>query len=182
MKRLIFLLSTILFFLLEITSCQIKKEGLNTNTNKIEKVALVFEILKDEISFDSIKKIADSKTKMLAYWDFEILATLKRLNKTTEKIELTHFIVFENFEITNLKKEPKEELIRHYDYSIVFDPENYESDMIRKIMPTEYEIDTLNLSNDFRFYLSKPDTLLIRVKEFQLGKEVYSNWDTLVVR
>ena len=185
MKSLIFILSIIIFLSFEMTSCQIKKEALQSNradNEKIEMVQLDFEILTDEISLEEIKKIEDYKKKLLAYYNFEILATLKQTNNTVENITLSNFIVHENFEIVNLKKEPKDDLIRFYDYSIVFDPETYETDVVRNIMPNEFSIDTINLVNDFKFYLSNPDTLLIRIKKQYFKKEMYSTWDTLIIK
>ena len=185
MKNHIFLLSTILFLSFEMTSCQIKKETIKSNQandEKIEQVQLDFEILTEEISLEEIKKIDDFRKKLTAYNNFEILATLKQTNKTTEKITLDNFIVYENYEITNIKKERKDDLIHFYDYSIVFDPETYLTEVIEKIMPNEYSIDTLNLVNDFKFYSSNPDTLLIRMKKQYFEKTIYSNWDTLIIK
>ena len=181
MRKLIFILSIVISLSFEITSCQIKKEVINSSRNdnkKTELVELNFEILTDKISFDEINKIDDFKQKLRTYLNLEILATLKQISITVEKIELDNFIIYENFEITNLKKEPKDDLIIYYDYTPVFDPETYE-DMID---PKKYSIDTINLVNDFRFYKSAPDTLLIRIKKQYFEKYFYSNWDTLMIK
>lgn len=185
MQSPIFKLSIILFLLFEITSCQIKKEVLKSNqedNEKVDTVKLDFEILSDEISLGEIKKIDDFRKKLKAYYDFEIIATLKQINKTTENIELDNFITYENFEITNLNQEKKDDLIRFYDYNPIFDPETYEINGIIDTEPNEFSIDTLNLVNDFRFFLSNPDTLLIRIKKQYFEKEIYSNWDTLILK
>ena len=185
MRSPIFKLAIILFLLFEIASCQIKKEVLKSNpedNEKIETVKLDFEILTDEISLGDIKKIDDFRKKLKAYYDFEIISTLKQINKTAENIELDNFITYENFEITNLNKERKDDLIRFYDYTLIIDPETYEISGIRNTESNEYVIDTINLVNDFRFYLSNSDTLLIRIKKQYFGKEIFSNWDTLILR
>jgi hypothetical protein len=179
------MLSIIIFLSFEITSCKIKKEAIKSNreaNEKIEMVKLDFEILTDEISLNEIKEIDDFKKRLIAYSNFEILATLKQINKTIENIELGNFITHDNFEIVNVKKERKDDLIIFYDYTPIFDPETYEANEIRDIMPNEYSIDTMNLVNDFRFYLSNPDTLLIRIKKQYFEKEIHSNWDTLIIK
>jgi len=179
------MMSLIIFLSFEITSCRIKKDSVKYykegNENK-ESVKLDFEILTDEISLDEIKKISDFKEKLTAYSNFEILARLKYINKTIESIELYNFITYENFEITNVKKENKNELIRFYDYTPIIDPETYELYGIRNIKPNEYFIDTINLMNNFEFLLSNPDTFLIRIKNQQFEKEIYSTWDTLILK
>lgn len=188
MRSPIFKLSIIIFLLIAITSCQIKKEVIKSNqegNKKVETVKIEFEILTDEINLGEIKKINDFRKKLKAYSDFEILARLKQTNKTTENIELDNFIIYENFEITNIEKESKDDLIRFYDYTPILDPETYEPfeiNGIREIKPNEYTIDTINLVNDFRFYLSNSDTLLIRVKKQYFEKEIFSNWDTLILK
>ena len=179
------MISLIIFFSFEITSCRIKKDSVKYykegNENK-ESVKLDFEILTDEISLDKIKKIGDFKEKLIAYSNFKILAILKQVNKTSKSIELYNFITYENFEITNVKKENKNELISFYDYTPIFDPETYEIYGTRDIMPNEYSIDTINLVNNFQFHLSNPDTFLIRIKNQYFEKEIYSNWDTLIIK
>lgn len=152
------------------------------DNKKVETVKLDFEILSDEIFLGEIKKIDDFRKKLKAYYDFEIIATLKQINKTTENIELDNFTTYDNFEITNLNQEKRDDLIRFYDYTPIFDPETYEINGIRDTEPNEYFIDTLNLVNDFRFFLSNPDTLLIRIKKQYFEKEMYSNWDTLILK
>ena len=184
MRNQILILSIIIFLFFKVTSCQIKKEAIKSNREnleKIEPVKLDFEILTDEISLDKIKEIDDFRKRLIAYMNFEIVATLKQINKTNENIELDNFIIHENFEIINIKGESKDTLIRFYDYTLVFDPETYEMDGIRDIKPNEFSIDSINLVNDFRFYLSDPDTLLIRIKKQYFEKEIYSNWDTLIL-
>ncbi len=173
-----------MFFFIEITSCQIKKEStkhpLNIDVKK-DLVKLDFEILTDKFSLDQFRKIDDGKERLIAYSTSKILAVLKQTNRSNEKLEVGDFIIYENFEITNLKKESKEELITFYDYSIVFDPETYESDEDVELKPGEYFIDTLNLVDNFKFYHSNFDTFLIRIKKSYFEKELYSNWDTLIL-
>ncbi len=187
MRSLIFILSIMIFFSVEIISCKIKKEVLNSNEEdyeKIESVKLDFEILTDEISLEEINRIDDFRAKVISYSNFEILATLKQINKTEDSIEVDNFIIYENFDIVNIDKINRADLISFYDYSIVLDPETFEIYGItdKKLKPNGHLIDSINLVKDFRFYLSKPDTFLIRIKKQYFGKEICSNWDTLVVR
>lgn len=184
MRSIIFIISLIIFFSFGITSCHIKKEATKSHTNDIEKkewIELDFEILTDEISLNEIKKIEDFKERLIAYLNLEILATLKQISKTDKNIKFDHLIINENFEIINIKRESKSDLIRSYDYTPIFDPETYE-DEIRDLKPNQYSIDSINLVNDFKFYSSAPDTFLIRIKKQYFEKEIYSNWDTLIIK
>lgn len=186
MQSPIFKLSIVIFLFLEIISCQIKKEVLKPHQEddrKEKTVKLDFEILINEISLDEIKKIEDFRKKINVYLDLEIIATLKQINKTTENIEFDRFVTYENFEITNTQKENKNILIGFYDYTPVFTPETSEEMyQIKYTKPDEYSIDSINLVDNFNFYLSNSDTLLIRVKKQYLEKEIFSNWDTLIIK
>ena len=176
MKKQIPLIFTVATFLtLLLSACFPNKAAINPNQNS-EKVKLEFEILTDEILIDAL-----DKDRVINYIKSEILATLKQTNQSNELVTLDNFIIYENFEITDLNKQSKEDLIAHYDYSIVFDPETYEDDN-PEIKPNDATIDTLNLVSNFRFYKSDADTLLIRIKKTYFEKEIYSNWDTLIVK
>ena len=170
---------------MEISSCQINESITKSNKDSIENIGeikLDFEILTDEISLDEINKIDKFKKKLIAYSNFEIVATLKQINKTSENIEIDNFIVYENFEIIDVQKQSKDDLINVYHYTPIFNPETYEINGIKMLKPDEFSIDSLNLVNDFRFYVSNPDTLLIRIKKQYFEKEIYSNWDTLIIK
>jgi len=178
------MLSITILFSFVLTSCLIKRNAKKLSTDNIEKISLDFEIVSDEISFEAINEIDSFKNKLIAYSNFEIIATLKQINKTSRSVKLDDFIVYENFEITNTKREKKDDLITEYHYSIIMDPETYETIGVEDIMlkPNEYSIDSINLVKDFRFYLSDPDTLLIRIKKVYFEKEIYSNCDTLIIK
>jgi len=172
---LLVLVSCVCSFLL--ASCVLKKTSIPSNQyNSEESIRLDFDIILKEVENMKGMKIMD-------YRNHELLATLKQTNQSsaTIKVETPAFIVYENYEIINVRGANRDSLIGHYDYSIVFDPETY-NDFIVSLPPNHFSIDTVNLVNDFNFYLSGPDTLLIRIKKHHLEDYIYSNWDTLIIR
>jgi len=158
-----------------------------------EIIKIEFEILTDEIAIDEINKFNTYREKRIAYLDLDILATFKRINNTEYIVEVDDFIVHENFDIINIKDENRDSLVRQYDYSISFDPETYEIWGNEALKPNEYALDSTYLEENFNFYLSGPDTFLIRMKDSFINPEtstptkinwdtIYSNWDTLIIR
>lgn len=170
-----------------LSSCFFKKQVSSANQKTKEKVKLEFEIQTNQIAIEKYHK-----NRLLDYLDSEILATLKQTNLSDEQIKVNDLFTYENFEITNLKKQSRDSLIAQYEYSVVFDPDSY-TDESYYLKPNDFAIDHLNLAHDFRFYKSDPDTLLIRMKikyfekdsktnlYINSSQEIYSNWDTLVI-
>lgn len=165
--------------LIQLTACGVKKGNtlttLNDKMQDNQSVKLDFNILPKAVSFEGMK--------VMEYIKSELLATVKHSNITNESIELYDysFIIFENYEIKNVNGEHKEDsLLRHYDYSITFDPDTYDSPSI--MLANEFIMDTVNLIRDFRFDLAAQDTFLIRVKKRYDEDFIYSNWDTLIIQ
>jgi len=184
MRSLIFLLLVIICFSFRASSCQLKKELIESNREDREKIKLDFTILTEEIDLAEIKAIEDDRKKEIAYSDLEIIAILKQINNSVEYIEIDNLIIPENLEILNIQKKRKEDLIIFYDYTPVLDPETFEiyGSQNTILKSKEYFIDTINLVANFSFYLSNSDTFLIRIKKQYSKKEIYSNWDTLVIK
>jgi len=181
-NRSFFIAFSTSLLLLGLTACVLKKGSVDSSANEIKKkksLRIEFEIILDEI----VKKESLNEEDLRKYWKSVIPATLKQINKTDKVVELYNptFIVYENFEIKNIIGEKKNDLIRQYDYTPVFDPETYESETVL-LESNEYFLDTLNLVSNFNFYLGAKDTFLIRVKNYHLNEEIYSNWDTLIIK
>jgi len=169
--------------LLQLASCNFKQLSPDTSLKNIpikeNRVSIEFDILQN----------IDDKVRMLEWetiWsDYKMLATVKQINTSDTIVEILKpaFIINENFEIKNLKGERVDSLISENHYQFLIDPGTYE--MFNKptnLKPKEFSIDTINFASDFKFNtLIQPDTFLIRVKNFTLEKNSYSNWDTLII-
>ncbi len=158
-------------------SCQVKKMFSNIPINK-EALAIEFNVL--EKKHNKVRGL-----ESLSYYDYDMSATIKQINTSDTIIEITKpiFIVWENFEIKNMKGESVDSLIKDYDFTLIFNPETYELyNKPTKLKPKEFSIDTINLVHDFNFsILNEPDTFLIRIKNYFLEENIYSNWDTLII-
>lgn len=170
----------IIFFSIGLLSCQ-SFNNASKKKEKVETIELEFEIITDKISMEEIKKITNFREKINAYKNLEILASLKQTNKTSEKIKLYTFSTHENFEIIDTQLKSKDTLINHYHYQILIDPDSFEPFGYIEVEPEGFIADTFNIVNEFNFFQSDPDTFLIRIKETYLEKELYSNWDTLIL-
>lgn len=165
------------------TACTISKNQVDkTQTNLQENnegMSLQFDILPKEIG-------PFKDMDYLKYLEIKIPATLKQVNYSNATVEIDSdrmFVWDENYQISNLKGEPQDSLINDYHYQVLFDPDSYTSPTTVKLKPNDFLIDTVNLTQEFNFYLSSSDTFLIRMKDIvNSGNWIYSNWDTLIVR
>ena len=114
------------------------------------------------------------------YIHYYLPATLIQINGTDSAVFKPVFpVLYENFEIKNINGEDKNYLKAEYDYSLVFDAENYERDYL--LLPNTSIQDTFDLSSQIRLRESESDTLLIRMFGKLEKKRIYTRWDTLIV-
>lgn len=151
-----------------------------------EKIKIDFEIFPDHISLNELKLDGLDTFMIKRIKDLvsvEMHAVIKQTNNTDTTIAVDDLLTWEKFEIINIRKEVKNDLIIRNDPSLRLDYEDYSIKGYRdtKLTPNQTSIDTTWIGHNFRFYKSEPDTLLIRIKKNYFEEATYSNWDTLII-
>lgn len=178
------LCSSVLFVGCLFYSCT-KQIKINSTSQNLDSIKLEFDIQQEEVRLSSIRTKFESGKDALAYFSrHEIFATLKSTNISDKTVEviLPHFIVYENFEIKNIQGDDMIDLVDIYDYSVIVDPETYDSIYEKnELKSLESFIDTVSVTQNIKLHLCEPNTYLIRIKTDWSQNIVYSNWDTIVV-